>query len=106
MERVTKIYMDFYYNGKEASNGEEDAGDSPGIVLVDGKSKAEASWMLKGKSMVSGSGNDWVMKAMADEIEMWGYGNRKVILVSDGEPAILKVKEGIIRIRQAETVPE
>ena len=35
-----------------------------------------------------------------------GYGNRKVILVSDGEAAIKAVKDKIIALREAETIPE
>ena len=53
-----------------------------------------------------GGPNDWVPKAMVKEIDQWGYGNRKVILVSDGEASIKAIKDKMIGSREAETVPE
>ena len=50
--------------------------------------------------------NQWFPKMMAANMEAWGYGNRKVIMVIDGEPAMLKLKREIISFRQAEAVPE
>ena len=43
---------------------------------------------------------------MVKRLEEWGYGNQKVVLVSDGEPAIKAVKDKIIALRERETVPE
>ena len=110
---VTKVYMDFYYNGSSANKDEEkedkekDGGiDSPAVVLYDGRTEALASWVMESKSFVKGGRNDWVPKMIASELEQWGYQNRKIILVSDGEPAILALKGRIIEERVAETVPE
>merc|ERR1712026_483484 len=110
--------MDFYYNGiveeeeeKEDDDGvrngdEEHKEDSPSIVLYDSNQKAVASWVMSSKSVTKGGPNDWVPKAMVREIDQWGYGNRKVVLVSDGEPAIKAVKDRMIALREADTVPE
>ena len=57
--------------------------------------------------MTEGGPNDGVPNAITREIEAWGYGHRKIILVSDGEPAILAVKREVGRLRdRAETVPK
>jgi len=113
LENVTKVYIDFYYNGLREDGGaiadDEEAeikGDSPGIVLYDDKTKAVASWIMSSKSVTKGGPNDWVPKAISEEISQWGYRNRKVILVSDGEAAVLRLKERITDERDAETVPE
>ena len=100
--------MDFYYNGKEEGEDgkEEDATDSPAIVLYDGRTKAMASWVMESKSITEGGPNDWVPKVIVQEIEAWGYGHRKIILASDGEPSILVVKDKVTELRRGETVPE
>ena len=43
---------------------------------------------------------------MVKELENWGYGNKKVILVSDGESSIKAVKSAMIAMREPETVLE
>ena len=43
---------------------------------------------------------------MVKEMEDGGYGNRKVVLVSDGEASIKAVKDAMIAIREPETIPE
>ena len=58
------------------------------------------------KSVTKGGPNDWVPKAIVKEIDQWGYGNRKVVLASDGEPAIKALKDRIVSSREADTVPE
>merc|ERR1712218_471767 len=95
--------MDFYYNGigeKEeereeeegVQNGEEEVeGDSPSIILYDSQYKPVASCVMTSKSVTKGGPNDWVPKAMVKELEEWGYGNKKVVLVSDGVMRVVVV---------------
>jgi len=112
LEQVTKIYIDFYFNGKdeEGNEGEDDEDgenkDSPAMVMYDARTRAVASWVLDSKSVTEGGANDWVPAIMTQEIESWGYGHRKIILSSDGEPSILVIKDKITKLRQGETVPE
>ena len=61
---------------------------------------------MQSKSVTEGGPNQWVPKAMVRELEEWGYGNKKVVLVSDGEAAIKAVKDKMIALREAETIPE
>merc|ERR1711884_490779 len=89
-----------------ANNEEELEGDSPSIILYDSRHKAVASRVMTSKSVTKGGPNDWVPKAMVKELEEWGYGNQKVILVSDGEASIKAVKDAMIAIREPETIPE
>ena len=111
------MYIDFYYNGigeKEEEmeqvegvrNDEENVdGDSPAIVMYDSQYKPVASWVMASKSVTKGGPNDWVPKAMVKRLEEWGYGNKKVVLVSDGESSIVAVKNSMIAIREPETIP-
>merc|ERR1711994_978769 len=110
--------MDFYKNGigeKEeereaeegvANNQEEVEGDSPSIVLYDSQYKPVATWVMSSKSITKGGPNDWVPKAMTKQLEELGYGNKKLVLVSDGESSIVAVKNAIIAMREPETIPE
>ena len=109
MDRVSKIYIDFYWNGSKSDadpDKEEEDSESPAIVMYDGRTKAIASWLLEGKSVGPGEPSEWIIDAMVQELEGWGYTNRKIILVSDGEAAILVIKKAIARRRRAETIPE
>ena len=78
---------------------EEKEGDSPSIVFYDAQYKAVASWVMQSKSVVEGGPNQWVPKAMVKEMEEWGYGNKKVVLVSYGEAAIKALKDKMISLR-------
>ena len=110
--------MDFYYNGideKEEEREEDEGvkndegeveGDSPAIVLYDSQYKPVASWVITSKSITKGGPNDWLPKTMNKRLEEWGYGNKKVVLVSDGEASIVAVKNAMISLREAETIPE
>ena len=116
---MTKVYMDFYYNGfhkddeemgeeeerDQMEDAEENKKDSPCLMMYDMRTRAMASWVMSSKSIVVGSGNEWIPKAIEGELQQWGYANRKVILCSDGENAILTVKSQVIDLRSAETVP-
>ena len=61
---------------------------------------------MTSKSVTKGGPNDWVPRAMIKRLEEWGYGNKKVVLVSDGESSIVAVKNAMIAIREPETIPE
>ena len=61
---------------------------------------------MQSKSVTEGGPNQWVPKAITKEIDQWGHGQRKVVLVSDGEPAIVAVKREVANLREAVTVPE
>ena len=110
--------MDFYYNGIEEREEEREEdegvkndegeveGDSPAIVLYDSQYKPVASWVMTSKSVTKGGQNDWVPRAMVKRLDEWGYGNKKVVLVSDGESSIVAVKNAMIAIREPETIPE
>ena len=67
-------------------------GDSPSTILYDSQYKPVASWVMTSKSVTRGGPNDWIPKAMLKQLEEWGYGNKKVILVSDGESSIKAMK--------------
>merc|ERR1712026_431524 len=74
--------------------------------MYDSQYRPVASWVMISKSVTNGEPNDWVPKAMVKEMEQWGYGNRKVVLVSDGEASIIAVKNAMIALREPETIPE
>merc|ERR1711884_698717 len=61
---------------------------------------------MTSKSVTKGGPNDWIPKAMTKQLEEWGYGNKKVVLVSDGESSIIAVKNAMIALREPETIPE
>ena len=118
LRRMTRIYLDFYYNGigeeeeeREEAEGVQDddegkEGDSPSIVMYDSQYKLVASWVMQSKSVREGGPNQWIPKILVKELEEWGYGNKRLILVSDGEAAIKALKDKMISLREVETIPE
>ena len=65
-------------------------------MLYDFQYKPVASWVMSSKSVTKGGPNDWIPKAMIKRLEEWGSGNKKVVLVSDGESSIVAVKSAMI----------
>merc|ERR1712077_160826 len=61
---------------------------------------------MQSKSVVEGGPNQWIPKILVKELEEWGYGNKRLILVSDGEAAIKALKDKMIALREVETIPE
>ena len=61
---------------------------------------------MQSKSVVEGGPNQWSSKTLVRELEEWGYGNKRLILVSDEEAAIKAVKDKMIALRETETLPE
>ena len=52
LERVTKIYFDFYYYGGRddgVADDEDEREDSPAVVMLDGRTGAVASWMIRAR---------------------------------------------------------
>ena len=118
MKKMTRVYSDFYYNGigeeeeeREETEGVQDEdegkeGDSPSVIMYDSQYKPVASWVMQSKSVVDGGPNQWIPKALVKELEEWGYGNKRLIPVSDGEAAIKALKDKMIAQREVETIPE
>jgi len=46
------------------------------------------------------------VKRLVEDMEDYGYGNTRIIVKSDQEPAIKDVISGVVRQRPAETIPE
>ena len=61
---------------------------------------------MASKSVTQGGPNNCIPKAMVKRLEEWGYGNKEVVLVSDGESSIIAVKNAMVSLREPETIPE
>merc|ERR1712026_560507 len=75
-------------------------GDSPSIIMYDSHYKPVASWVMQSKSVTEGGPNQWVPRTLVKELEEWGYGNKRLILVSDGEAAIKALRDKMIALRE------
>ena len=81
---IPTVSLDYCFLG----DNEVRAARNPILVVYDNKSKMIGAWQTYEKGAV-----DWVAKEVATFISMIGYGQIRVTLKSDGEPAIVALKK-------------
>ena len=79
----------------------DETSDSPTRVIV-GKDESTGN-VLCHKVLMKGIGDEWAVKKLVQDIEDWG--RSKVILKTDGEPAIKALQSRVISLRPPQTVP-
>ena len=65
-----------------------------GLIVRDAQSGAKLSYDCE----VKGPGDDWVVKQLARDLEVWG--RTDIFLKSDGEPATIALKQALTKARQ------
>ena len=74
------------------------ASDSPLSVMVDENSGNKYARSVDHKGLGEEGDNSWLIKDMHQELKAWGYpgeGQNALILKSDGEPALVAVREAL-----------
>ena len=85
------------------------ASDNPMMVMVDEPTGNKYMRAVPHKGVGLEGGNSWLVKDMHQELKAWGHpggGQNSLILKSDGEPAIVAVREALARCHGGRIAPE
>ena len=97
--------MDYFF----MSQDEEKASENPLILMIDEQTGNKYMRAISKKGLVEGNEMDWLIKDMHEELKSWGYpggANNELILKSDGEPAIVAVRERLSKYHGGKITPE
>ena len=104
-ERTPRICMDYFFVSQE----DERASANPLLLPDDEANGNKYMRPLGRKGLGEGNEMEWLIKDVHDELKSWGYpggGESALILKSDGEPAIVAVREAIARFHGGQISPE
>ena len=79
------------------------------IVMVDEINGNKYMRVSEHKGLGEDGDNSWLIKDMHQELKSWGYlggGRNALILRSDGEPALVTVREALARCHGGQVTPE
>lgn len=96
--RVPRISLDYNFAGED----DEDVGTW--LTMVDSKSRAVWTRIVESKGVSAET--EWVVLAIVDELDDWGYRGEDLILRSDQEGAIEVIKKKVAEYRVGKTMPE
>ena len=85
------------------------ATEHPVMVMVDESTGNKYMRMVEHKGLEGDGDNSWLVKDMHQELKSWGYpggARNALILKSDGEPAIIAVREALARCHGGRVTPE
>ena len=102
---VPRVSMDYFFMSKE----DEQAHSNPLIVMLD-EETGEKYARVVGQKGVGGAGDmDWLIRDMSDELRAWGHPGGEsghIILKSDGEQAIVALRDSLAKYHGGKVVPE
>ena len=102
---VPRISMDYFFMSQE----DEKASSNPIMVMVDENTGEKYARAVGQKGIGKDHEMDWLVKDMSNELKAWGHSGGpegKIILKSDGEPAIVAVREALARYHGGIVIPE
>ena len=107
--RVQRGTKDKYGPLHFLSQEDEKASANPIMVMVDEKTGEKYARGVGHKGMGKDQDMEWLIKDMSNELKVWGHpsgtaGN--IILKSDGEPAILAVRDALAKYHGGMVVEE
>ena len=103
--QVSRVSMDYFFMNKN----DKAASDNPMILMLEeetGNVYMRATGM---KGLGEGTHMEWLIKDMHEELKSWGHPGgegHKIIFKSDGEPAIVAVRETLGRYHGGTVIPE
>ena len=104
-EETPRVVMDYFYMHSNVGNSEEHK--CPSIVMVNELTKERYARVVAKKGV--GMEVDWVVKDMTEELKIWGYPGGpqdKLILKTDGEPAIMALRDQLAKAHGGMTMVE
>ena len=104
-EAVAKISLDYFF----MSQADQRAAQNPMIVMTDGINGNKYMRAVGQKGMGAGKQMEWLIKDIHEELKAWGRPGgfrNKLIMKSDGERAIVAVREALSSYHGGEVTPE
>ena len=85
------------------------ASESPMMVMVDESTGNKYMRAVDHRGLEGQGDNSWLVRDMHEELKSWGHpggGRNAIILKSDGEPAIVAVREALARCHGGIVTPQ
>ena len=104
-QRVPRVSIDYFFMSVE----EEKASANPMMVMIDEQNGNKYMRAVGRKGLGEGADMEWLIKDMHEEMKAWGYTggpNSEIIMKSDGEPAIVAVREAVAKYHGGKVTPE
>ena len=95
--------------GQEAGRAAAHASEHPMMVMVDESTGNKYMRAVDHKGLSGDGDQSWLVKDMHQELKSWGYpggAQNALISKSDGEPAIVAVREALARCHGGRITPE
>ena len=105
MEEVPKVSMDYFF----LSEADKKANKNPMLVMIDEKTKDRYARAVGQKGIGDDGNMDWLIKDLSAELKTWGHAGGPgghIIIKSDGERAIVAVRDSLSKFHGGIMVPE
>ena len=102
---VPKIAMDYMYLNDQL----DDVAQSPILVMVDESTGEKYARVVSHKGLGPAGEADWAVQDASEELRAWGHqggAGHRLILKSDGEPAIVAFRNALGRYHGGIVIPE
>jgi len=103
--KVPRVHMDYFFMSRE----DEAASSNPMLVVLDERSGSRYARLVGRKGLGSDGEMDWLVEDLLITLKGWGHAGGSaghVIMKSDGEPAILAVKNAVMQRLGGICIPE
>ena len=103
--KVPRGHLDYFFMSRE----DEKASRNPLIVIADEKSGSRYARAVGCKGLGEGGEMDWLIEDISTILKSWGHGGGtggELIMKSDGEPALLAVRNAVIKYHGGVIIPE
>ena len=105
MVKAPRVVMGDYFMSKE----DEKASANPLVVMADEESGSKCARAVGQKDLGDGQEMSWLIEDMCTQLRAWGHAGgtgRELIVESDGEPAMLVVRNAMMKYHGGKIVPE
>ena len=103
--KVPRVHMDYFFMSRE----DEKASKNPLLVIADEKSGSRYARAVECKGLGEGGEMDWLIEDISTILKSWGHGGGtggELIMKSDCEPAILAVRNAVMKYHGGIVIPE
>ena len=97
--------MDYFFMSRE----DEGASKNPLLVVADERTGSQYVRAVGVKGLGEANSMDWLVQDLSHTLKSWGHAGGaggEVIIKSDGEPALLAVRNALMRYHGGVMIPE